>query len=359
MSPRGGGTSGAFAGLSPFAPLAAARVTHRLAGNAVSAPLAAASKHQRRPDPGPQASAGGAAADSQSGGASGLKASGPSGREGRERTPRRNAIVGRTVLALLSVVALLAAPAARAQLTAPELYKRVGFDQKLGQQLPLDLSFTDELGQTAPLRRFFGRRPVIMTFVYYECPMLCTMVLNGLVRCLKMTSLEAGKDFDIVAVSINPRDTPALGAAKKQTYVASYGHPESAAGWHFLTGDEASIEKLTAAAGFRYAYDASKDQYAHASGLLLLTPQGSISRLFYGIEYLPRDLRLGLVEASAGRLGSPVDQLILLCYHYDPINGRYGLVIMDVIRLAGLLTVAVLGVGLFVLHWRERTRLRS
>jgi protein SCO1/2 len=286
------------------------------------------------------------------------KASGPSGREGRERTQTReprNAI-GRVRLLALCVVLGVWTPAA-AQLTAPELYRGVGFDQKLGQQLPLDLSFTDEAGRRVRLEGLFGRRPVVLALVYYECPMLCTLVLDGLVRSLKRLSFEAGKDFDVLAVSFDPRDTPERAAAKKRAYLERYGRPETAEGWHFLSGEAESIAKLTEAIGFRATYDAGTGEFAHAGGLLLLTPQGRISRLFYGIEYPVQDLRLGLVEASAGRLGTAVDHLILLCYRYDPATGRYGLVILNVLRLAGLLTVAALGLMLYVLHSRDRRRL--
>jgi len=236
----------------------------------------------------------------------------------------------------------------------PALLRNVGIDQRLNEQVPLHLTFQDEMGQRVELSRYFDQKPVILSLVYYECPMLCTQELNGLLTSLKGLSFDIGKQFNVVTISFNPREKPALAAAKKMMYTGLYGRPGAAEGWHFLTGDEASIERLTRAVGFRYAYDSASRQYDHATAIMVLTPAGRISRYFYGIEYPSRDLRLGLVEASAGKIGSPVDQLLLVCYHYDPKTGKYGLLISRVIRLSGLATALALGWFLLVMFRRER-----
>ncbi len=237
----------------------------------------------------------------------------------------------------------------------PALLKEIGIDQRLNAQVPLDLAFRDEVGRAVRLGDFFGRRPVILALVYYNCPMLCTQVLNGLVGALNVMSLEAGKDFDVVAVSFDARETPAQASAKKDAYLTRYKHPASGAGWHFLTGDAAAIGKLAGAAGFRFRYDEALDQFAHASALFVLTPDGRLARYFYGIEYAPRDLRLGLVEASAGRIGTPVDQVLLYCFHYDPASGKYGAVVVNIVRLAGGSTLAILAVSIWAMS-RRRAR---
>ncbi len=212
----------------------------------------------------------------------------------------------------------------------------VGIDQKLDEQAPLNLSFVDEGGATVPLSSFFhSKKPVILALVYYRCPMLCTQILNGLESSLKAVSFNPGQDFEIVAVSFDPKDTWQTAAAKKQTYVKRYGRANTANGWHFLTGDEANIKALTDAVGFHYKYDPATDQFAHASGIMILTPDGRLSRYFYGVEYAPRDVRLGLVEASQEKIGSPVDEILLFCYHYDPTTGKYGAMAMNMVRLAG------------------------
>jgi len=237
----------------------------------------------------------------------------------------------------------------------PELLKEIGIDQRLDEQLPLALAFRDEAGRTVALGDYFGKRPVVLALVYYNCPMLCTQVLNGLVGALNVMSLEAGRDFDVVAVSFDTRETPAMAAAKKEAYLTRYKHPAAGAGWHFLTGDAASIEALTKATGFRYRYDEQLDQFAHASAIMVATPEGRLARYFYGIEYAPRDLRLGLVEASAGKIGTPVDQILLYCFHYDPSSGKYGAVVVNIVRLAGLATVLLIGLGILVMS-RRRAR---
>lgn len=236
----------------------------------------------------------------------------------------------------------------------PKLLRDVGIDQNLNAQLPLDLTFRDESGRNVQLREYFGPKPVILALVYYECPMLCTQVLNGLLTSLKGIPLDVGKQFNVVTVSFNPREKPGLAMNKKRVYVGLYGRPGAPEGWHFLTGDEAPIHQLADAVGFHYAYDNEADQYAHATAIMVLTPQGKISRYFYGIDYPSRDLRLSLVEASNNKIGSPVDQLLLFCYHYDPTTGKYGLVISNVLRAAALVTALVLGTFMFLMFRRER-----
>jgi protein SCO1/2 len=264
-------------------------------------------------------------------------------------------------VALVAALAGLSLPAA-AQFTdplqnigvRPELLKDVGIDQKLNDTIPLSLAFRDEHGNPVKLGQFFGARPVILTLVYYNCPMLCTQVLNGLDRSLKLIPLELGKDFDVVTVSIDPTERPVLAEAKQALYTGMYGRPGAAQGWHFLTGDDSQIKQLASAVGFRYAYDPDSKQYAHASVIMVLTPEGKVSRYFYGITYPQRDLRLGLEQASEGKIGAPVvDQILLFCYHYDPHTGKYGLVISRMIQLAGGLTVLVGGLFLFFLFRGE------
>ena len=236
----------------------------------------------------------------------------------------------------------------------PGLLSKIGIDQRLNEQVPLDLSFVDETGRDVRLREYFGKRPVILALVYYECPMLCTQVLNGVTGALKVLNFNVGKEFDVVAVSINPKEGPGLAAAKKQAYVERYGRPETAAGWHFLTGKEENIRALANAVGFRYEYDEEIKQYAHGAGVELLTPKGVIARYFYGIEYAPRDIRLGIVEASEERIGSPIDSVLLLCYHYDPTTGKYGATAMTMVRIGAVLTMIAFAVFLFVSLRRER-----
>jgi len=236
----------------------------------------------------------------------------------------------------------------------PALLMDVGIDQKLGTTIPLDLPFKDEQGRTVMLRDYFGKRPVILTLVYYECPMLCTQVLNGLASAIGVLRFNVGQEFDIVTVSFNPRETPELARAKKTSYLDRYKREGAANGWHFLTGTQHSIESLTGKVGFRYAYNQSVDQYAHASGIMVLTPDGKLSRYFFGIEYAPRDVQLALIEASDRRIGSLIDQLPLFCFHYDPTQARYTFTIMRLVRGAGLVTVVAIVAGIVVLRRRER-----
>lgn len=230
----------------------------------------------------------------------------------------------------------------------------IGFDQNIGRPLPLDTPFKDETGKDVLLGDYFGRKPVVLSLAYHECPMLCGMGQNGLANSLKAVTLEPGTDFEIITLSFNPEETPELAASKKREYVARLGRPGAEAGWHFLTGTEENIRKITKAAGFRYAYDAEQQQYAHAAGIILLTPQGKVSRYLFGVEYAPRDLRLGLVESGEGKLGGIVDQLILLCFHYDPKLGKYGAVAVNVMQAGGALTVLSLGAFLVVMIRREK-----
>ena len=233
-------------------------------------------------------------------------------------------------------------------------FANIGLDQLLNQQLPLTLSFRDETGKTVQLGVYFGEKPVILSFAYYDCPMLCTLVINGLIRTLRTLSFSAGTEFNIVTVSFNPKDTPPMAAIKRQTSLQSYSRKGAENGWHFLTGDEKTIQQLTQAVGFRYAYDENTQQYQHPSGIMILTPDGKLSRYFYGIEYAPRDVRLGLIEASAGKIGSPVDQVLLLCFHYDPTTGKYGLIITRALQLGGLATMLALGVFMLISSRRDR-----
>ncbi|HTX53180.1 MAG TPA: SCO family protein [Candidatus Baltobacteraceae bacterium] len=235
-----------------------------------------------------------------------------------------------------------------------EFLKQVGLDQKLGAALPLDLPFRDESGKTVTLGSLFGGTPVILAFTYYNCTMLCPLLLDGIVQALRPTGVTPGKQVNVVVVSIDPKEGPVLAATKKEVYVQRYGKADTEAGWHFLTGQESAIQQLTAAAGFRYVYDAARKDFAHATGILILTPQGKISRVMSGTEFASRDLRLALVEASNGTIGTPIDQVVLYCYHYDPLTGKYGMVIMNVLRLAGSATVLCIGAFMLVMFRRDR-----
>ncbi len=230
----------------------------------------------------------------------------------------------------------------------PAILKEVGFKQRLNEHLPLDATFTDEFGRAVSLGDYFGgTKPVVLAFVYYQCPMLCTQVMNGISSSLRALPFEAGKDFDVVLVSFDPRDTPAAAAEKKRTHLDYWAAQSTAHGWHLLTGDEATIKRVTSAAGFTYQWDDLTQQFAHVSGVLVVTPDGRLSRYFYGVEYSPKELRLALVESGQGHIGSVIDELLLYCYHYDPASGRYGVIVMNLIRVGGVLTMAfILGVML-------------
>jgi protein SCO1/2 len=237
---------------------------------------------------------------------------------------------------------------------APGMLQKARFDQNLDALLPLNVPLRDEQGRTVDLGDYFGRRPVIVNLVYYECPMLCNEVLNSLLRSMNALAFDAGKEFEVVTVSIDPAETPVLAARKKAAYLRRYGRAGADQGWHFLTGDEASIRRLAAAVGFNYVYDPTSKQFAHPAGIAIATPQGRIARYFFGISYPAGDLRLGLVEAAAGKIGSPMDQILLVCFHYDPRTGKYNVAIMNAIRLLGGLTVASLGTFMFVMFRRDR-----
>jgi protein SCO1 len=245
----------------------------------------------------------------------------------------------------------------------PEILRDIGLDQKLNDRVPLNLPFRDETGRTIHLGDLLKGRPLILVLAYYECPMLCTQVLNGLTSTLGVLSFSIGREFDVVTVSFDPRDTAALAASKKAAYLERYrsislsqARPDAEANWRFLTGDQLAITALTRAVGFRYAYNKEVDQFAHASGFLVLTPDGRISRYFYGIEYGPRDVRLALVEAADRKIGSAVDELMLYCFHYDPASGRYSFAVMSVVRLAGIATVLAMAGFILALRHRDGRR---
>jgi protein SCO1/2 len=233
----------------------------------------------------------------------------------------------------------------------PPYLTNVGIEQHLDGQVPPYLAFVDDTGRAVKLGDYFGKKPLILNLVYYNCPMLCGEELAGLSSAMKVVKFDVGKEFEILTVSFNPKETPTLAAAKKQEYVRRYGRPDAAAGWHFLTGSAESINALTKAVGFQYQYDESKNQYAHATAIMVLTPQGRISRYFYGVEFPPKDLRMGLVEASEGKIGNAVDQVLLYCYHYDPAAGKYGAVVSNMLKVGGAVTIMLLG-GLILILFR-------
>jgi protein SCO1/2 len=236
----------------------------------------------------------------------------------------------------------------------PSALSAVSFDQRLNEQLPLDLEFKDESGRTVKLGEYFGRKPVVLTFVYYECPMLCTQVLNGLESSLRVINESIGQEFDVVTVSFDPKETPVLAAGKKKAYLERYKRPSAEQGWHFLTGDQASIAALTQAAGFNYSWDEASHQFAHASGIVVTTPTGKVSRYFFGIDYSPRDVKFALIESSNERIGTLAERLLLYCYHYDPAKGNYGFMAMRAVRVGGAVTLAALVGFVFVSIRRDR-----
>jgi protein SCO1/2 len=238
----------------------------------------------------------------------------------------------------------------------PPQFKEVTFAQRLNERLPLEATFTDEAGRPVKLGDYFGSKPVLLAFVYYQCPMLCAETMNGISSALKAVPFMPGEQFEIVLVSFDPRDTPEAANAKKRAHLQHWSVQETAAGWHFLTGDEATIREVTSAAGFTYTWDEATGQFAHVSGLLTLTPDGRLARYFYGVEYSPKELRMALVESGEGRVGTAVEELLLYCFQYDPTTGRYGLVVMNLVRLGGLLTVALALGFVFVMRRRESAR---
>ena len=236
----------------------------------------------------------------------------------------------------------------------PPYLQNVGIEQRLDAQVPGDLPFVDDTGRPVKLGDYFGKKPLILNLVYYNCPMLCGEALAGLTGSMKMIKFDAGNEFDVLTVSFNPQETPQLAAEKKRDYLKRYGRPSAAAGWHFLTGQADSINALTKAVGFQYQYDAAKNQYAHSTAIMVLTPQGRISRYFYGVDFPPKDLRMGLVEASQGKIGNAVDQVLLYCYHYDPATGKYGAIVSNMLKLGGALTILFVGALILILLRLER-----
>ena len=233
----------------------------------------------------------------------------------------------------------------------PPRLENVGIEQHLDAQVPPDLTFRDDTGRTVKLGDYFGHKPLILNLVYYNCTMLCGEALAGLASAMRLVKFNVGDQFDVVTVSFDPRETPEMAAAKKIDYVKRYGRANAAAGWHFLTGEPDSINALAKAVGFQYQYDARTNQYAHATAIMVLTPQGRISRYFYGVDFPPKDLRMGLVEASQGKIGNVVDAVLLYCYHYDPETGKYGAMVANILRLAAAATILMLG-GLIFTLWR-------
>jgi protein SCO1/2 len=259
----------------------------------------------------------------------------------------------------LVLAATLAAASAGAQSGLPAALTDVGWDQRIGEKLPLDVRVRDEAGRELPLGEYFGKRPVVLAFVYYQCPMLCTLALNGLVSAMGVLSFEPGREYEVVTISFDPEDTAERAAANKRSYLNRLRRSGAQSGWHFVTASEEAVKQLTGAAGFRYAWDEPTRQFAHPAGIVVATPEGTLSHYLFGIEYAPRDLRYALVEASAGRLGTALDQAVLYCFSYDPATGRYGMVIMRVVRVAGIATVIALGGFVALMLRRERASARG
>ncbi len=265
---------------------------------------------------------------------------------------------------ITAIAALLALSTAAAAQTIPDnvgksssglpaQLQNVGFEPQLNAQLPLDVNFRDESGRDVQLRDYFGRKPVVLALVYYGCPMLCNQVEMGVVGSLKMLSFNPARDYEVLFVSFDPRETSDMASKKKAAALSRFGRPETAAGWHFLTGKEEAIHAVAAAANFRYSFDEKHNLFAHASGIMLLTPDGRISRYFYGVEYPSRDVRLGLVDASAGKIGTPIDHLLLFCFQYNPETARYSATVLRIVRLGGILTILTIVVGLLIFRRRD------
>ena len=235
--------------------------------------------------------------------------------------------------------------------TRPPLLENVGIEQRLDAQVPSDLTFRDETGSAVKLGDYFGRKPLILNLVYYNCTMLCGEALAGLSSAMRLVKFDVGNEFEVITVSFDPRETPEMAVAKKKDYVRRYGRASAATGWHFLTGQAESVNALTKSVGFQYQYDEKTNQFAHATAIMVLTPQGRISRYFYGVDFPPKDLRMGLVEASQGKIGNAVDAVLLYCYHYNPESGKYGAMVGNILRLAAAVTILLLGSLLFIL-WR-------
>jgi protein SCO1/2 len=245
-------------------------------------------------------------------------------------------------------------PPPMASQDAPQVLKKVGFDQHLGEKIPLDLAFKDETGRDVRLADYFGKRPVVLSLVYYRCPMLCTISLNGLARALKVLSFVPGQEFEVLTVSFDPNERPALAAAKKKVYMTALERPEADRGWHFLTGPQDSVTRLTKAVGFRYVWDEATRQFAHPAGILVLAPDGTITNYLFGVEYSPKDLRLALVSAADGKIGNAVDTVLLYCFQYDPRAGTYSASILNIVRAGGILTVLAMAGFVLAMAMRHR-----
>ncbi len=241
----------------------------------------------------------------------------------------------------------------------PEILRHVGIEQRIGVSLPLDLEFTDETGAPVSLGSYFDDKPVILTLVYYDCPMLCTEVLNGLNRSLAPLNYSIGEEFEVVTVSFDPRESPTLASQKKAVYTQRYGRPGTEEGWHFLTGEAPAIDALTESVGFNYVYDETEGQFVHGSAIMIISPKGTVSHYFFGIEYPSEDIRLAIIESSEEKLGNVFDQIMLYCFNYDPEQGRYGVAIMNAMRLAGLATLLAMGSFMVVMFKRDRRRRRE
>lgn len=257
-------------------------------------------------------------------------------------------------LFLVITLTALACTAGADNTTLPPKLRDVGIDQHLGAQLPLDARFQDENGSSVTLGSFFHRKPVVLALVYYECPMLCNRIMAGMASALVPLRMKAGKDFEVVAVSINPKETPAEAAAKRDLVTSEYSGKRGSPGWHFLVGKPDSIAAVANAVGFHYHWDPETQMYIHASGIMIATPDGVLSRYFYGVEYSPTDLKLGLIDSAGGGVGSPVDKVLLFCYHYDPATGKYGAVVMNILKAGAGATLLVFGTALLLLWRRER-----
>jgi len=264
----------------------------------------------------------------------------------------------RRVLTACFVVVPLGLGIGQPEAPSIRMFDGVGIDQKLNGEIPLELVFRDEEGKLVTLRDYFGSRPVILSLVYYNCPMLCTQILNGMVETFRVMKFAAGAEFDVVTVSIDPLESHELARMKKTEYLNAYGKPSAWKGWHFLTGNQASISALAEAVGFRYVYDEATKQFAHSSGITVATPEGKLARYLYGIEFLAKDLTFSLMEAANNKIGSPVDKLLLLCYHYDPMTGKYGLLVTNLLRAGGVLCVVLLG-GYMAINFRRDRRQRQ
>jgi protein SCO1 len=264
-------------------------------------------------------------------------------------------ILGIAAVALLSGATRgqLAPSVGQASSGLPSALINVGFEPQLNNQMPLNVNFLDETGRAVRLGDYFGQKPVLLALVYYGCPMLCNQVEQGVVGSLKMLSFNPGRDYEVVFVSFDPRESPDMAAQKKEAALKHFGRSETATGWHFLTGSKESIDAVTQGANFRYSFDAKRGIFAHASGIMLLTPGGRISRYFYGVEYPSRDVRLGLVDASAGKIGTPIDHLLLYCFEYDPSTARYSTTILRILRLGGVATILTLVAGILIFRRRD------